>query len=167
MKRADSWIEELGLRRHPEGGWFREVYRSAEMIPKKGLPARFGGPRAFSTSIYFLLKSGEVSHLHRLRSDELWHFYDGSPLRFHVFGEDGAYRSFLLGRDPRRREALQATLSAGSVFGAEVVRPRSFSLCGCVVAPGFEFEDFEFGRREDLLARFPRKRAVIERLLRS
>ncbi len=167
MKRADRWIEELGLERHPEGGWFREVYRAAESLPKACLPDRYGGPRAVSTSIYFLLKSGEVSHLHRLRSDELWHFYDGSPLRFHVFGTDGSYWSFLLGRDPRRRESLQAALLAGSVFGAEVVRPRSFSLCGCTVAPGFDFADFEFGRREDLLARFPRKRAAIERLVRS
>jgi predicted cupin superfamily sugar epimerase len=167
MKHGDGWIEELGLERHPEGGWFREIYRSAERIPKKGLPERYGGPRSFLTSIYFLLKSGEVSQLHRLRSDELWHFFDGSPLRFHVFGEDGAYRSFRLGRDPRRRESLQATLPAGSVFGAEVVEPRSFSLSGCTVAPGFDFADFEFGRREDLLARFPRKRAAIERLARS
>lgn len=161
------WIEELGLASHPEGGWFREVYRAKESVPAAGLPARYDGPRAFSTSIYFLIASGQASRLHRLASDEVWHFYAGGPIRFHVFGEDGTYRSFLLGRDPRRRQALQAVLPAGATFGAEVVGRRSYALCACTVAPGFELSDFAFARRGDLLARFPRRKAVITRLARA
>jgi predicted cupin superfamily sugar epimerase len=161
------WIGELGLEPHPEGGWFREVYRAKESVPASGLPARYGGPRAFSTSIYFLLASGQVSRLHRLASDEVWHFYAGGPLRFHVFGEDGTYRSFLMGRDPRRRQALQAVLPGGATFGVEVAGRRSYALCACTVAPGFEYADFAFARREDLAARFPGRRALIARLARA
>jgi len=164
---ARFWIEELGLAPHPEGGWFRETYRAAESVPAGGLPPRYGGPRAFSTSIYFLLASGQASRLHRLASDEVWHFYAGGPLRFHVFGEGGTYRIFLLGCDARRGQSLQAVLPGSATFGAEVVGGRSYALCGCTVAPGFEFADFAFGRRDQLLDRFPRQRAVIERLSRT
>ena len=167
MTDARFWIEELDLEPHPEGGWFREVYRAKESVPASGLPARYGGPRTFSTSIYFLLAAGQASNLHKLASDEVWHFYAGGPLRFHVFGEDGTYRSFLLGRVPRRRQVLQAVLSAGATFGAEVVGRRSYALCACTVAPGFELSDFAFARRGDLLARFPRRKAVITRLARA
>ena len=167
MTSARFWIEELDLKPHPEGGWFREVYRAKESVLATGLPARFGGPRAFSTSIYFLLAAGQASHLHRLASDEIWHFYAGGPLRFHVFEEDEVYRSFLLGRDPRRRQVLQAVLPAGATFGAEVVGCRSYALCACTVAPGFEFADFAFGRRDELAARFPGQRAIITRLTRA
>lgn len=164
---ARFWVGELGLEPHPEGGWYREVYRAPESVPASGLPARYGGPRAFATSIYFLLASGRPSRLHRLASDEIWHFYAGGPIRFHVFGEDGTYRTFLLGRDPRRRQALQAVLPAGATFGAEVVGRRSYALCGCTVAPGFDYADFAFGRPDDLIARFPRRRAVVARLART
>jgi len=164
MKNAEYWIKTLKLSEHPEGGHFREAYRSEESIAKKALPSRYSGPRAFSTSIFFLLKSGEVSHFHRLKSDEVWHFYEGSPLVFHMLAETGKYRQFRLGRNPEAGEALLAVLPRGVWFGAEVARPRSFALSGCTVAPGFEFDDFEFGRREEMLLRFPQHRSVIERL---
>src|ERR1700688_280174 len=77
---AAYWIERLHLTRHPEGGWFRETYRAAEAIPEAGLPARFQGERVFSTAIQFLLERDDCSALHRLKSDEMWHFYDGAPL---------------------------------------------------------------------------------------
>ncbi len=164
MKSANYWIKKLHLIEHPEGGYYREIYRAGELIPKRALPSRYNGPRAFSTSIFFLLKSGQVSHFHRLKSDEVWHFYDGSPLLIHVFEENGKYRRFRLGRNPEAGETLQAVLRRGAWFGAEVLRPRSFALCGCTVAPGFDFADFEFGRREKLLALVPRHRPLIEKL---
>jgi len=164
VKNAANWIKKLRLAEHPEGGYFRETYRAKESTSVEALPARYAGRRAFSTSIYFLLKSGQVSHFHRLRSDEVWHFYAGSPLRFHVFEDGGAYRRFLLGPDPGRGAVLQAVLPRGALFAAEPVRRGSFSLCGCTVAPGFDFADFEFGRREDMLARFPRQKVLIRRL---
>ena len=163
MKTAADWIKTLALIEHPEGGYFREIYRAGESIPAEALPARYGGPRAFSTSIYFLLRAGQVSHIHRLRSDEIWHFYEGGPLLFHAFDES-SYRRLRLGRDPGAGEVLQAVLPRGVLFGAEPLRAGSFALCGCTVAPGFDFADFEFGRREDLLARFPRHKALISRL---
>jgi len=164
MRSADDWIETLRLARHPEGGFFREIYRAGESIPAEALPSRYGGPRPFSTSIFFLLKSGQVSHFHRLRSDENWHFYEGAAVVFHVFEPSGAYRRFRLGRNPDTGEAFQVVLPRASVFGAEVVRSRSFALCGCTVAPGFEFADFAFVRREELLRRFPELASLIERL---
>ena len=81
MTDAERWIRDLQLQRHPEGGWFREVYRASEMIPRRSLPARFRADRSHSTAIYFLLEGSDFSALHRLKQDEVWHFYDGDPLR--------------------------------------------------------------------------------------
>ena len=164
MKNAAYWIKTLRLVEHPEGGYFREIYRAGESIPAAALPSRYGRRRAFSTSIYFLLRAGQVSHFHRLRSDEVWHFYAGGPLQFHMFHAGGAYRRLRLGRNPEAGEVPQAVLPRGVWFGVELLRPRSFALCGCTVAPGFDFADFEFGRREELLARFPRHKGLIGRL---
>src|SRR5690349_13479691 len=97
---APFWISTLGLTRHPEGGWFRESYRSAESIPAGALPGRFGGERSICTSIYFLLERGECSALHRIRSDEIWHFHEGGPLIVHVLPPNGEKYEIRLGRDP-------------------------------------------------------------------
>jgi uncharacterized protein len=160
----DRWIRRLGLTPHPEGGYFREIYRSDETLAGEALPGRYGGGRPFSTSIYFLLKSGQPSRFHRLRSDEVWHFYEGGPLRIHILKKDGRYEAMDLGRDPGAGLAFQAIVPRGSWFGAEVIGPDSFSLIGCTIAPGFDYADFALARRRDLLKRFPRRRALIERL---
>ena len=164
MPMGDDWIRTLDLRPHPEGGFFREIYRAEDRIVQAGLPPRYPGDRVLSTSIYFLLLSGRVSRLHRLRSDEIWHFYDGSPVVIHVIGPDGAYDSITLGRDPAAGRVFQAVVRAGWWFGAEVAAPDSFGLVGCTIAPGFEFDDFELGRREDLLTSYPEHRDIIEKL---
>jgi predicted cupin superfamily sugar epimerase len=162
--RADSRIRALGLVPHPEGGFYRETYRSKEFLSAASLPRRYGGRRSLSTAIYFLLRSGEVSRLHRLLSDEVWHFYEGLPLRLHVFMPNGRYRALELGREGRRAGKLQLVVPRGAWFGAEVIGRRSFSLVGCTIAPGFDFADFTLGRRTDLLKRFPSHDLVIERL---
>ena len=166
---ADYWINKLGLEKHPEGGYFKEVYRSRELIPQNALPDRYGGPRSFGTSIYFLLRGQEVSKLHRIKSDELWHYYTGSSLTVHVLDLDpqGVYTTERLGGEPEKGEVFQTKIDAGCWFGASVDDSESFSLVGCTVSPGFDFDDFELGDREELLRLYPVHTSVIERFAKK
>lgn len=166
MEQATYWIEQLGLAPHPEGGWFRETYRSRETIPVAGLPSRFDTPRSVSTAIYFLLTNGQFSALHRIKSDELWFFHAGGPLAIHSFTEDGCHHTITLGNSPDQGQNLQAMIPAGSWFGAHPVASQAFTLASCTVAPGFDFSDFEMGCRDQLLPLFPQHRAIIELLTR-
>jgi len=162
---AEYWIEILALNRHPEGGWFAETYRAGESIPADALPVRFHGQRSFCTAIYFLLERGDFSALHRIKSDEIWHFYAGSPLTVQVITSGGELQEILLGRDPSKGQRLQAVVPAGCWFGAET--RGSFALVGCTVAPGFDFTDFEMAEQAALLERFPQHGSLIKRLTRS
>jgi predicted cupin superfamily sugar epimerase len=164
MKPAQYWIEWLNLERHPEGGYYRETYRSDEIIKHAGLPDRFPGPRVFSTSIYFLLPGTEISQLHRIKSDELWHFHIGGTLVIHMIEPGGRLRSIKLGQDLEGGERLQAAVPAGCWFGAKLEDPDSFCLVGCTVAPGFDFEDFQLADRSELLQTYPQHRKIIELL---
>jgi predicted cupin superfamily sugar epimerase len=158
---ANEWIERLGLLPHPEGGWFREVYRSHERIVQDALPERFGGARAFSTAIYFLLNAGDVSRLHLIQQDEVWHFYDGDPLELHRIRPDGEHVKATVGRSS---DALPlAVVPAGDFFGADVMG-ETYSLMGCTVAPGFDFADFEMPSRDELYQRFPQHGELIQKL---
>ena len=161
-REAHYWVERLALVEHPEGGRYRESYRAESLLPGSGDDHPAG--RCFSTAIYYLLRSGEISRLHRLRSDELFHFYQGSPLVVHVIHEDGRYELLTLGANPDRGQTLQAVVRAGCWFGATVGDEESFALVGCTVAPGFEFADFETADRAGLVERYPQHRALIERL---
>lgn len=164
MNAADHWIKKLGLERHPEGGYYKEVYRSTEVIPQKALPRRYDGPRVFSTFIFYLLGGDEVSYFHRLRSDEIWHFYRGSCLSLYVLSPAGRLKQTRLGRNFEAGEVFQAVVPAGHWFGAAVGRRNSYSLVGCTIAPGFDFRDFELGQRNELLAVYPRHQAIIKKL---
>ncbi|HWY04431.1 MAG TPA: cupin domain-containing protein [Candidatus Acidoferrum sp.] len=166
MSNAKYWIQKLQLEPHPEGGYFRQSYRSEVVIAREALPAGFSGARAVSTAIYFLLEEKNFSAFHRLRSDELWHFYAGEPLMVHGIEPEGKYFRILLGREPEAGQILQAVVRAGSWFASHVADWNSFSLVGCTVAPGFDFEDFEMGEREELGARYPQHRELIARLTR-
>jgi predicted cupin superfamily sugar epimerase len=166
MSDARTWIDTLELRRHPEGGWFRETYRAKELVSPDGLPPRFGGNRAFSTAVYYLLEGEDCSVLHRLKQDEVFHFYDGSALTVHVIDPAGKYSALKVGRNPTAGELPQAVVQAGCVFGATVSNPRSYSLVGCTVAPGFDFADFEMPGRDELCRQFPAHRHLIEKLTR-
>ena len=159
---ADDWSRTLGLAPHPEGGSFRETWRASDSA--SGLPERFGGPRSLGTAIFYLLRAGERSRLHRLRADEVWHFYDGGPLQLHVLDPDSGYRRLVLGRDARNGDTLQCVVPNGCWFGAEPADATEYSLVGCTCAPGFEYGDFELGARRELLARHPAQRELIERL---
>jgi predicted cupin superfamily sugar epimerase len=167
MSEAAEWIESLQLQPHPEGGWFREVYRSQESIPKRSLPNRFQGDRSFSTAIYYLLEKTDFSALHRIQQDELWHYYDGAALTVEVIDPDGSHWSVRLGKDFDAGQRPMAVVPAGCLFGAVVSDPEGFSLVGCTVAPGFDFADFELADRQQLLEQFPEHRSIIERLTRA
>jgi len=166
MKDAQYWIDHLGLVRHPEGGYYKETYRSRESIAREHLPERFGGDRAFSTAIIFLLAANEFSAFHRIKQDEVWHFYEGWAVTVHVIDPKGVYATMKLGRDVERGEMLQTVVEAGCLFGAAVDREGSYALVGCTGAPGFDFRDLEMPKREELLARCPQHRSIIEKLTR-
>jgi predicted cupin superfamily sugar epimerase len=155
---ASHWIDELKLRPHPEGGYFREMYRSDETIPLEGLPDRFLGDRSFSTAIYFLITENIFSALHRIQSDELWFFHAGSNLSVHLIDPQGEYRCLTVGPDG----PFQAVVPAGCWFGAEV--DRDYALVSCTVAPGFDFFDFDLADRSALLGQFPQHGDLITRL---
>ncbi|MCC8998552.1 MAG: cupin domain-containing protein [Candidatus Contendobacter sp.] len=157
---ADDWIAHLRLIPHPEGGYFRRSY-TAELILT--LLDR-DGPRPVATAIYYLLKNGQRSRLHRLKADELWHFYAGSPLTVHILDHRGEYAVQRLGPDPGANQHFQFVIRAGCWFGAAVDDPASFSLIGCTVAPGFDFTDFELADRATLIGQYPQHVMLIESL---
>lgn len=166
LRDAMYWTEKLRLEPHPEGGFFRQTYKSDLMIARDALPG-FSGARAVSTAIYFLLEGKNFSAFHRLRSDELWHFYAGTPLVVHVIEPAGDYSSISLGDNSDAGQLFQAVVKARCWFASEVQDRGSWALVGCTVAPGFEFEDFELARREELARQYPQHRRLIEKLTRA
>ena len=167
MLTADEIIARLGLRPHPEeGGFFAETYRAAERLEASGLPPRFGGPRAASTAIYYLLTPETVSALHRLASDEVFHFYLGDPVEMLHLLPDRSHRVLTLGHDLAAGMTLQVVVPAGVWQGARLAAGGRWALLGCTVAPGFEFADYEHGRRGPLARAFPAARDLIVALTR-
>jgi uncharacterized protein len=167
MEKLNQLISTLNLVPHPEGGYFRETYRSGGVISGELPYQHFSGKRNFSTCIYFLLTSESFSAFHRIRQDEIWHFYDGSPIKLHMMNTAGEYSVSLIGRDFDRGEVPQYVVPAGNWFAAEVDNTEGFSLVGCTVAPGFDFEDFELADRNELLSEFPDLENVILKLTRD
>ena len=160
---VNDLIKTLGLLRHPEGGWYRETYRSSELIPYAILNKKFDDSRSYCTAIYFLLEHGEISALHRIKSDEIWHFYSGASLTVHVITPQGEYYPLHMGSNITAGEVFQCVVPAECWFGAEVCG-EGYSLVGCTVAPGFDFADFEMGSRVELTRQFPEQAEIIERL---
>jgi hypothetical protein len=159
---SEYLIDHLGLKKHPEGGWFREVYRSEEILPEDALPERYAGGRHISTSIYFLLEGNDFSAFHRLGSDETWHFYSGCPLRLLLIHPDGTSASILLGQEPDKGMLWQYTIPHGTWFAARPLDLNSYSLIGCTVSPGFDFSDFELAVRDKLISAYPTHSSLIE-----
>ncbi len=165
MKNAEFWIQNLDLMPHPEGGFYRESYRSnIETEPKK-LPKNIKGSRRLCTSIYYLLRSEEKSKFHRLKSDELWYYHHGSSLKVVMIDHEGNKQTKFLGPNFEKAEQFCLLVPAGTIFGAEVTEKSSYSLFSCVVSPGFEFDDFEMFDKEDLLQAYPKHSEIIERFL--
>ncbi len=159
-------VEKFQLLPHPEGGFYKETYRSNEQIEHNALPQRFTGNRQFSTAIYFLLEQGNFSAFHRIQSDECWHFYAGQTLHVHVIHPNGQYELLKLGNDLTNGETFQAMVPAGSWFASETAKGGAFSFVGCTVAPGFDFADFELAKAAELVELFPSMKSLIERLCR-
>ena len=158
---ADLIIEQYRMQPHPEGGFFTRTYQSSGLTPKAALPAEFTGERYFSTAIVFLLKENDFSALHRLKQDEIWHFYLGGTLRLIMISPEGKFSETMLGQNVAAGEVVQAVVPAGCWFGAKPAEGTIFSFVGCTVAPGFDFADFELAKRSEILPQFPDLEAII------
>jgi len=165
MASAADWIDRLNLEPHPEGGYYRETYRSDTELSEEALPHRFDGARNAAALIYFLLPGEAVSALHRIRQDEAWHFYDGAPLTLHQIAPDGTYAACTLGA--ASEPCFQTVVPAGTWFGATVDDPEGYALVGCTTAPAFDFADFELAERAALCEAFPEHAPLVRRLTRS
>lgn len=148
-------IKKLDLVPHPEGGYYRETYRSEEKTKN--------GKRNLMTSIYFLLTSEHVSHFHRIKSDEIWHYHGGSPLVVHILDAAG-HHEHIVGFDMGKNYFPEFLVPKNTIFGSTVLKKNSFSLVSCSVAPGFDFADFELFKKEELLNEYPIHEKIIERL---
>jgi len=158
MKSPEELVKNLQLSPHTEGGWCRETYRSNQRFQGDGT---FPDGRNHCTSIYFLITSSGFSALHRIKSDETWHFYDGDPLEIIEIDNQGRLIKTVLGDG-----LYQYTVPAGNWFGSRVYANGNWSLTGCTVSPGFDFKDFEMADRNALLNSFPDLSEIIQQLTR-
>jgi len=162
MLTAERIIALLNLIPHPkEGGYFRETYRSSETVPEKTLPSRYKGIRSFTTAIYYLLTPETFSTMHRLQSDEIFHFYLGDPVEMLQLWPDGIGKTVILGSDLLRGMQPQLIVPGGVRQGARLLKNRKFALLGATVSPGFELADYEAGERDDLIKSYPQFREWI------
>lgn len=152
--KIEKLINDLNLTAHPEGGYYSETYRSEIFLD---------GNRSIMTSIYFLLPSNHVSKFHRIKSDELWFFHFGSSLIVHSI-MDGKHQEFKLGNNFEKGESPQYLVKGGTIFGSSVLEENSYALVSCVVAPGFNFEDFELFDYEQLHKEYPELKEIIKKL---
>jgi len=166
MNHPQHLIQLYQLQPHPEGGWYKETYRSTELITANALPARFTSDRNFSTAIYFLLEQGNFSAFHKIKSDECWHFYSGQTLLIYVIDPAGSLEIISLGSDPGKGEMFQYTVPANYWFASKPAPGSSFSFVGCTVSPGFDFADFEMATEKSLLNSYPQHAEVIKELCR-
>lgn len=165
MNTTEALVRQLELLPHPEGGYYKETYRSQELITgsKDGL---FPDQRSYGTAIYFLLGGNDFSAFHRIKSDEIWHFYEGGPLHIYVINESGELSVIKLGRDISAGAVYQAVVPAGCWFASAPAHKEQYALVGCTVAPGFDFRDFEMAERQELCSLFPQHITLITQLTR-
>ncbi|MCA0932383.1 cupin domain-containing protein [Lutimonas saemankumensis] len=166
MNSIENILRELELLPHPEGGFYKETYRSDNSIEPYALPGSYKSSRNFCTAIYFLLTSDNFSAFHKIKQDEIWHFYGGSAISLHIITKEGAYEKHLIGADISKGEVPQFVVKGGDWFASEIEARDSFGLAGCTVSPGFDFEDFEMADRQDLIERYPDHARIITKLTR-
>jgi predicted cupin superfamily sugar epimerase len=159
------WVDKLQLTAHPEGGYYRELYRSVEILDNCCLGDTFSGNRNLSTAIYYLLTKGDFSAFHRIKSDEIWHFYAGDSLQLHIIHPDGKYETKIVGNKPFTNLEPSVVVPKACWFAA--IPLGEYALVGCTVAPGFAFEDFELAERQALKKLFPQYSELIESLTRG
>ena len=164
MNTKENLIKQLDLQPHPEGGYYKETYRSQGNIAEECLSDAYSGSRSHATGIYFLLTSDNFSAFHKINQDEMWHFYDGSPIRLHIISKEGVYSHHTIGRNVMAGEVPQLVVQGGDWFASEVIGEDTYAFTGCTVAPGFDFKDFVLPSSKELIALFPEHRDVIRRL---
>ena len=165
--KAQTIIDQLGLQPHPEGGFYRETYRAEESLSTDALSERYGADRNVSTAIYYLLIPGTFSEIHRLKSDEIFHFYAGDPVEMiHLF-EDGRSEHIIIGPDIAQNQQPQVMVPRNVWQGSRLQEGGEFALLGCTVAPGFDFQDYESGQREELMRIYPKEKEWIRALTRA
>lgn len=155
MEIINQLIDKLNLEPHPEGGYFKETYRSAGVISSEELGIDYDSERNISTCIYFLLTSEIFSAFHKIKQDEFWHFYSGSPISLQMISENGQHKEVRIGSDILNGQVPQFVVPGGGYFAASVIEENSYALVGCTVAPGFDFRDFTLPSRKELLDKFP------------
>jgi hypothetical protein len=161
-KHARFWIKKLKLQKHPEGGYFTNTYASDKKI---NLP-EYEGFRSTCTAIYYLLTGNQFASFHKIRSDEIWHFYSGSSLTLHVIDSKCEMEQILVGPNFDKGERFQTTIKSGSWFAASINDKKSYSLVGCTVSPGFDYRDWKLGDRSKLLKMYPQYRQMIKKYTR-
>lgn len=164
---AEELIQHFDLLPHPEGGWYKETYKSSEIIAQNALPDRFSGSRAFSTAIYFLLEQGNYSAFHRIKSDECWHFYSGEALLIYVLTPNGHLDIISLGSNIEKGERFQYVVPANCWFASKPARDSNYSFVGCTVSPGFDFLDFEMADAKSLCKQYPQHKYIIQDMCKN
>jgi len=153
--RIAELINKYQMESHPEGGYFKETYRGKLELNQ----------RSNLTSIYFLLETGNVSHFHSIKSDELWYYHEGDSVRVHMISPEGVYSFFDLGKDQIQGEVHQGLVPAGYIFGSELKEPNlGYGLVGCVVSPGFDFQDFRLYSEDEMMTILPSEPELVKRL---
>ncbi len=147
---AEQIIEELNLVKHPEGGFYKETYRSKESIKTADNKIRSTG-----TAIYYLLKGADKSHFHKINSDEIWLLHSGEPLEIYMITNNGEIKIKILGNNLNLNEEPQVLIPANTWFAAKIKNDIGYAFVSCVVTPGFDFEDFILGNTSELLKMYP------------
>lgn len=160
---ASYWIEKLQLIPHPEGGYYKEIYRDQNHLK---LTNDFNGHRNFSTAIYYLLEKGDFSCFHRIKSDELWHHYEGGGLQIY-YEDHGEIITLPLGKDLSKGQVPMQVVPKNKWFAAEPAEHTEYALMGCTVAPGFDFSDFEMASKSDFKNHPLKNFKLLNRLLKD
>jgi predicted cupin superfamily sugar epimerase len=167
MISANDIIDRLKLKPHPEGGFYSETYRSEEEIASESLPSRYGANRSIGTAIYFLLTADSCSVMHRLQSDEIFHFYMGDPVTMLHLYPNGQSKIVTLGSDLLKGHQPQIIVPKNLWQGSFIASSNGYALLGTTVAPGFDFADFEYGDRKSLINQYPDQAEILTRLTRE
>jgi len=167
MTKIEEIIEKFDLSPHPEGGYFKETYRSSGEIDKNSLPQSYQGNRNYATCIYFLLTSDTFSAFHKIKQDEIWHFYAGAPIKLYIISEEGVYSEQIIGTNFSEGQIPQFVVPGNHWFAAKTITNNDYSFAGCSVSPGFDFKDFELPGRKELIAKFPEHKEIITGLTHS
>ena len=165
----EKWlIEFLGLKPLPrEGGYYRETYRCEEKLPADALPGRYVSDKNICTAVYYLLTPRSSSTMHRLPTDEIYHFYLGDPVEMLILHPDGRADNIILGSDLAAGDSIQQVVPGGSWQGSYLIESGRFALMGTTMSPGYDPDDFESGKREDLITRYPDHAELIRLLTRN